>query len=659
MNNRRKQDANIALCYVRQSYTRDANDMTSPERQRANIERVLEKNGYQAEWFEDVDGHKSGRHVNNRPGWLALSQRLQDDDIAVLIANDLSRLHRKGWRVGDLIDHLEQYEVDLVIAEPGREVDTSTPMGRMFIYFTAIFDEYYADDISQRIKSSVDHRRRQGKLVGPIPFGTERNKDGYLLPSPEGVWLIPDGSWQATAKHEQPDDQAIWRGYYEAAQHVLTTYAGGQAGFTRLKDKMNDEGWAFRQRDGSPRRFKREDIRRIVANWLEYGGEVDTVRRKDRPGYNELMPDAIELNEERAVFPIELLLKVGEVRRQRSHKPLNHGTKQNTHYYPLSNILYCAHCEALSNQHQNPQARTSMSGMISHNILRYRHKSPVKCDCSVRTVRASVVEADFKMLIDELTVNPTVYDVMLTHAQRIDAQRKAEQSNLALERQQQINICKRKLHAANHLYLDGEIDTAEYEVRRDHAKRDLNYWESYEVDIEEVALKLQTCIEAFQSLGKLWDKANNAERQAMVRNLFSYVVYNLETQCIVDFRLQPWADEFLVLRAALYDGGVATTHSGAELQNATALQKKALRHVPRGVQETNPTLLRIQSISLNRLNTLIAHNWSACFLLLRKVLHSPCKRRAAQRKGDINRPYGTTNTRNCVFRTIDLQGLEQ
>jgi DNA invertase Pin-like site-specific DNA recombinase len=134
-----------ALCYVRQSFTRDATDKDSPERQRANIERVCQENGWTPEWYEDAEGHKSGRKVNNRPGWLALERRLNDDDVAALVANDLARLHRKGWRVGDLIERLERFEVALVLAAPNRHVDTSTPMGRIFIQFAAIFDEYYAE----------------------------------------------------------------------------------------------------------------------------------------------------------------------------------------------------------------------------------------------------------------------------------------------------------------------------------------------------------------------------------------------------------------------------------------------------------------------------------------------------------------------------------
>lgn len=135
----------VALAYVRQSFTRDASDKDSPERQRANIEAALARKGWDIEWYEDTDGHKSGRYESNRPGWLALKARLGDPDVAALVTNEMSRLHRKGWRVGDLIDHLERNDVALVLAAPNREVDTSTPLGRLFLQFGAIIDEYYCD----------------------------------------------------------------------------------------------------------------------------------------------------------------------------------------------------------------------------------------------------------------------------------------------------------------------------------------------------------------------------------------------------------------------------------------------------------------------------------------------------------------------------------
>src|SRR4051794_10465745 len=94
----------VALCYIRLSMTRDESDMDSPQRQRANIQAVCDKRGWKPEWYEDAEGHKSGTKENNRPRWLALKERLGDLDVAAVVANDLARLHRKGWRVGNLLD---------------------------------------------------------------------------------------------------------------------------------------------------------------------------------------------------------------------------------------------------------------------------------------------------------------------------------------------------------------------------------------------------------------------------------------------------------------------------------------------------------------------------------------------------------------------------
>ena len=188
---------NVALCYVRQSFTRDGDDNDSPERQRDNIIAHCERMGWETEFYEDVEGHKTGTKEKNRPGWLALKARLGDPDVVALVANDLARLHRKGWRVGDLIDYLDERGVTLVLAAPGREIDLSTAMGRLFVQFTAILDEWYAADISQRAKDNIAHRRAQGKSIGMPPFGTDRDAEGYLTPTSEGAWLLSSGSFVA------------------------------------------------------------------------------------------------------------------------------------------------------------------------------------------------------------------------------------------------------------------------------------------------------------------------------------------------------------------------------------------------------------------------------------------------------------------------------
>ncbi|MEO1443625.1 MAG: recombinase family protein, partial [Chloroflexota bacterium] len=277
----------VALCYIRQSYTRDANDTNSPQRQRANIQAVCDRYGWTPEWYVDAEGHKSGRNEKNRPSWLALKARLGDPDVVALVANDLARLHRKSWHVGRTMEMLDDHGVRLVFAAPGRDLDTSTPAGRMMINFLAMQDEAYANDVAQRSKDSIAYRKNRGITVGIPPFGTVRDDEGYLIPTSEGAWQLPDGTFIAGETDEKPPHpDAIWRGYYACTQRVLEIYSENRYGYNRIAEIMTGEGWMFRDRWGNPRLISSDDIRRITSNWRQYAGIVPDGRSKDNAAYN-------------------------------------------------------------------------------------------------------------------------------------------------------------------------------------------------------------------------------------------------------------------------------------------------------------------------------------------------------------------------------------
>lgn len=261
-----------ALCYVRLSLTRDENDLNSPDRQRTNIQAECQRRGWTPEWYEDVDGHKSGTREENRPGWLGLKARLGDPDVIAVVANDLSRLHCKGWRVGSLLDFLEQHHVGLVLAAPGRQLDLSGPTGKISTMIMALMDEYYATDTSQKQKDSVQYRRAKGGIVGRIPFGTVRDSRGYLVKSTDGIWLLPDGNYlQGQAGQPVPHDQALWRGYVDAVQRCFMIFSENRHGRRKIADVLNAEGYRFRNVDGQPAPFNPDDIRRITPYHCQLG----------------------------------------------------------------------------------------------------------------------------------------------------------------------------------------------------------------------------------------------------------------------------------------------------------------------------------------------------------------------------------------------------
>ncbi len=113
-----------------------------------------------------------------------------------------------------------------------------------------------------------------------------------------------------------------------------------------IADLMNHDGRFFRNRYGQPHPFTQDDVRRILPNWVEYGGVVIGNRAKDRRK-SEVNAEIVTLDPERAVFDMGLLYKVARVLSTRTKEMTqpDYGAHTNAYAYPLSKVIYCAHCD--------------------------------------------------------------------------------------------------------------------------------------------------------------------------------------------------------------------------------------------------------------------------------------------------------------------------
>lgn len=547
-------ESKIALCYIRLSYTSDDDDTNSPARQRHNIERFCQRHGFTPEWFEDVGGHRSGRSEENRPEWLRLKMRLGDGDVAALVANDLSRFHRNMSKVYTMLDEIEQYGIPLGIASSDLLLDVTGVQGRLMTYVTSMFDDFYARDIAAKARESIEYRKRQGITIGIPPFGTVRDKDGYLIPSKEGAWCLPNGTFVVGNRHESPAEGAMWRSYYAAAEHVLRIYVETDKGMEKIAYQLNEEGFAYRNRDGLPRLFNREDIRRIIALWKVYGGLPSNSHSKETPGYGEDDVDMIELISERCIFPIELLKAVGQARKNRARHHRDHGVKHNAYPYALTLISYCAHCERLAEQHNNPQLRTTFTGHIGrYNARRYRHRDGIDCGVINRTVLCTDMEAEFIRLIRALEIKKDYMELMIELAIQIDKARGIDNQDIEEKKRNALMMCERRMNATIDLYKQGLIDKLEFERTREQILKEKAYWEHITTDREEIEYELLKCIQLLTNIEALWEKGSPIDKQTLARELFDKIVFDLDTKRIVSFELKPWAQRFLILRATLHN----------------------------------------------------------------------------------------------------------
>ena len=543
---------NVALCYIRQSVTRDSSDATSPERQREHCRAECARRGWTPEFYEDVTGHKSGRKEQNRPGWMTLKSRMQDPDVVALVANDLSRFHRRGWKIGELLDMVSRFDLQLVLADPSRQTlfDLDTAMGRTIALIAAQFDEWYSEEISQRARSSVLFRKSQGKTVGLPPFGTIRDKQtGYLIPSPEGAWRLLDGSFLPGEDPQQPPQPgAIWRSYYEATRQALSLYAENRMGIDAIARELHQQGYLFRDRQGHPSPFEGDDVRRIVANWPEYGGYISRQRARERHPYEQIVDDIVLLAD-RAVFDVDLLYSVGRVRRERTTRPRDRGHAQSDHPYPLGGITFCAHCENLAREQNNPRLRSRLGGKSQR---RYRHRAGVQCGCTRKSVLREALEGDFHRLVQALVVRPD-YEALLSQLALRTSLNTAPSEDLEARKQIEIASARKRIEHAVELYLDNRISRERLDAIVYDAEHSIQAWEARTTEQQRIAMELALCVQTVEQIARLWESSDDEDRQGMAQRLFDYLVYDLDLEQIVDFRLKPWAERFLQLRVALFD----------------------------------------------------------------------------------------------------------
>jgi hypothetical protein len=209
-----------------------------------------------------------------------------------------------------------------------------------------------------------------------------------------------------------------------------------------------------------------------------------------------------------------------------------------------------AHCEQRAQQCGDPRSCTRLRG----HRLRYSHKEGIYCGSTNRSVTTLEIETDFGRLIKLLTIRADALGLMTELAIQADKLGKAEDADdLEARKREGIALCNRRTEATIHLYSDGVISREGYLRRVDQHKREIAYWEARTTETEKAALELAMCTDAIDKLARLWDTGDDEDKQGMARSLFSYLVYDLDARRIVDFRLKPWAERFLVLRSALYD----------------------------------------------------------------------------------------------------------
>jgi len=130
---------------------------------------------------EFYDDGYSGTTMN-RPGLQKLIAGIKNNEIQCVIVKDISRFSRDYIELGTYMEQVFPFMQVRFIAITDH-YDSNCCNGYtgyvgMDIAFKSLLSDFYCKDISDKVKSSLEARKKQGKYAtGPVPFGYMKDKD--------------------------------------------------------------------------------------------------------------------------------------------------------------------------------------------------------------------------------------------------------------------------------------------------------------------------------------------------------------------------------------------------------------------------------------------------------------------------------------------------
>ena len=150
----------------------DDQEMNSLLNQQEICHGFAEQHGYTIVG-QSSDDNVSGMKFNRR-GLDELTAAVDADKIDAVIVKDLSRLGRHRTQTALFMDYLREHQVRVISATEG--IDTFCDEDDLIIGIRGLMNDYYARDISKKIRAGYRQKQREGIVITP-PFGYWKDRN--------------------------------------------------------------------------------------------------------------------------------------------------------------------------------------------------------------------------------------------------------------------------------------------------------------------------------------------------------------------------------------------------------------------------------------------------------------------------------------------------
>lgn len=286
---------------------------------------VLEQGWNLVDVFVD-DGY-TGTNFN-RPDFLRLLSFIEDKKVNLVITKDLSRLGRDYIETGHYIErYFPTHGVRYIALNDGVDTFDKHSSNNDMSPFKSVMNDFYARDISKKVRTSLDTKRIDGKFIGAFaPYG-------YLKDPLDKHHLIVD--------HETAP----------VVRYIYDMYLSGN-GYTLIAHSLNDAGIP------SPSVYKKHSKRYMIGLWSlqavrlillnpTYAGHLAQHKYK-KVSYKVKQLKAVKRGEwiitENTHEAIVLPEVFERVQKLMDCKVYTGGASEKRKAHLFSGLLYCADC---------------------------------------------------------------------------------------------------------------------------------------------------------------------------------------------------------------------------------------------------------------------------------------------------------------------------
>ncbi|NJJ38587.1 recombinase family protein [Paenibacillus apii] len=164
--------------YTRVSTDHQAEEGFSLEVQHEKLIEYINRNKLQLFKFYSDPG-VSAKDLN-RPGIKELLRDFEDDMFDIILVHKLDRLTRNIGDLHRLVEMVNAKKKKLISYT--EDIDTSTPSGRMFVYFLGIISQLFRENLGEEVTKGMRKRAQKGLHNITVDlYGYKRTEDGDLL----------------------------------------------------------------------------------------------------------------------------------------------------------------------------------------------------------------------------------------------------------------------------------------------------------------------------------------------------------------------------------------------------------------------------------------------------------------------------------------------